>query len=145
MVFISLRTAAKRDRMPVWKRLRAAIGIGVCGVAFVGATSGISLLLNAITDEWFACIAFLLLWGYILVRMILQIIRKHGELTFKGRKDWTVLIFWAAMYGYCLVSLFSLGVLQTVPWYGVLAVLLAAGTVLLSLTGGSFRIEGQTG
>ena len=32
------------------------------------------LLLNSITDEWFACIAFLLLWGFLLVRMLAQII-----------------------------------------------------------------------
>ena len=70
MVFISMKTADKRSRMPVWKQLLAAIGIGVCGVAFVGAASGISLLLNTVTDEWFACIAFELLWCSVLVIII---------------------------------------------------------------------------
>ena len=135
----------ERKEESIGRKILETLGIGLAGVAIVGAASGIALGLNALTDEWFACIAFILLWGFILVRMILQIMKNRGELTFKGKKDWALLVFWAAMYGYCLVSLLSLGVLQTVPWYGVLAVLLAAGTVLLSLTGGSFRIEGQTG
>ena len=130
VVYLTLRSWERKEQS-ISRRIMATIVIGLAGVAIVGAASGIALGLNALTDEWFACIAFILLWGFILVRMILQIVRKHGELTFKGRKDWPLLIFWAAMYGYCLVSLFSLGILQAVPWYAVLAVLLAAGTMLL--------------
>ena len=37
------------------------------------------------------------------------------------------------MYGYCLAALWSLKIPQTVPWYGALSVILAAGTLLLSL------------
>ena len=111
-------------------------------MAIVGAASGIALGLNALTDEWFSCIAFVLLWGFILVKMIIQIAKKRGELTIKGRKDWTVLIFWAAMYGYCLAALFSLGILQAVPWYGILAVVLTVGTLLLGAV--SLKNKGTT-
>lgn len=117
------------------RKILMTIGIGLAGVAIVGAASGIALGLNALTDEWFACIAFILLWGFILVRLIMQVIRERGELTFKGKKDWVLLIFWAAMYGYCLAALFSLGILQAVPCYGVLAMILTAGTLLLGAAG----------
>ena len=113
------------------RKILITIGIGLAGVVIVGAASGVSLLLNSITDEWFACIAFILMWVFILVPMILQIIKKHGELTFRGKKDWTVLVFWAVMYDYCMVSLWSLKILQTVPIYGVFAAVLAVGTLLL--------------
>ena len=49
------------------------------------------------------------------------------------KKDWVQPIFWAAMYGYCLASLWSLGILQAVPWYGLFAVILLVGTLLLCI------------
>ena len=130
VAYLTLRSWERKEESKP-KKILMTIGIGLAGVAIVGAASGVSLLLNSITDEWFACIAFILLWGFILVRMTLQIIKKHGELTFRGEKDWTLLAFWAAMYGYCLISLFSLGILQAVPIYGVFTAALAVGTLLL--------------
>ena len=130
VAYLTLKSWDKNNGS-IGRKALTTIGIGLAGVAIVGAASGIALGLNALTDEWFACIAFLLLWGYILVRLILQIVSKRSELTFKGRKDWTAIIFWAAMYGYCLAALLSLEILQAVPWYGILAVLLTVGTLLL--------------
>ena len=132
VAYLMLRSLEQKEES-IGRKILMTIGIGLAGVAIVGAASGIALGLNALTDEWFACIAFLLLWGFILVRLIMQVIRRRGELTFKGKKDWALMVFWAAMYGYCLVSLFSIGILQAVPWYGTLAVTLAAGTLLLGV------------
>ena len=132
VVLLTLLSRNRKDGSPVRKAL-LTVGIGLAGVAIVGATSGLSLLLNGVTDEWFACIAFLLLWGFLLARMLAQIIGGRSRLTFKGRKDWVLLLFWFAMYGYCLAALWSLKIPQTVPWYGALGVILAAGTLLLSM------------
>lgn len=132
VVLLTLLSRNRKDGSPVRKAL-LTVGIGLAGVAIVGAASGLSLLLNNITDEWFACIAFLLLWGFILARMLAQIIGGRCRLTLKGKKDWVLLLFWAAMYGYCLAALWSLKIPQTVPWYGILGVILAAGTLLLSM------------
>ena len=130
VAYLTLRSWERKEES-IGRKILEILGIGLAGVAIVGAASGIALGLNALTDEWFACIAFILLWGFIFVRLVLQIIKKRCELSFKGRKDWTVLIFWAAMYGYCLVSLLSLGILHAVLWYGIFAVLLTVGTLLL--------------
>ena len=131
VAYLTLKSWDKGNRS-IFQKLLSTIGIGLAGVAIVGAASLIALWLNSVTDEWFSCIAFILLWGFILVRLIMQVIRKRGELFFKGRKDWVLLVFWVAMYGYCLVSLFSLGILQAVPWYGIFAVVLTVGTLWLS-------------
>ena len=130
VAFLTLRSWERKEES-IGRKILITIGIGLAGVAIVGAASGIALGLNALTDEWFACIAFILLWGFILVSLIMQVIRKRGDLALKGKKDWALLVFWAAMYGYCLVSLLSLGVLQAVLWYGIFAVLLTVGTLLL--------------
>lgn len=131
VVLLTLLARNRKEDGTVRKAL-LTVGIGLAGVAIVGAASGLSLLLNGVTDEWFACIAFLLLWGFILARMLTQIIGGRCRLTLKGKKDWVLLLFWAAMYGYCLAALWSLKIPQTVPWYGILGVILAAGTLLLS-------------
>ena len=128
--YLTLRAWDREEERP-GRRILMTIGIGLAGVAIVGAASLIALWLNSVTDEWFACIAFILLWSFILARLIMHVIRKRGVLTLKGSKDWMLLIFWAAMYGYCLTSLWSLGILQTAPWYGLFAVVLSVGTLLL--------------
>ena len=133
MVYISLKTAAKRDRMPVWKQLLAAIGIGVCGVAFVGAASGISLLLNAITDEWFACIAFVLLWSFVLVMIIRRCICAGTSIAPAKNWDVPVLIYWAVMYGFSLAALVHLGIASAVPVYFIFGIIVFSGTMYLAV------------
>ena len=133
MVFISLKTAAKRARMPVWTQLLAAIGIGVCGVAFVGAASGVSLLLNSVTDEWFACIAFVLLWCFVLMMIIRRCICAGNKVTAAKNWDVPVLIYWAAMYGFSLVALIHLGIASAAPVYFIFGIAMCAGTLYLAV------------
>ena len=133
MVFISLKTAVKRGQMPVWKQMLAAIGIGVCGVAFVGAASGISLLLNAVTDEWFACIAFVLLWCFLLMMIIRRCICAGNKVTAAKNWDVPVLIYWAVMYGFSLVVLIHLGIASAVPVYFIFGIVMCTGTLYLAV------------
>ena len=135
MVYISLRTAAKRDRLPVWKQLLAATSIGVCGVAFVGAASGISLLFNAVTDEWFACIAFALLWCFVLVMIIRHCISKGTRIAPIKNWDMPVLIYWTVMYGFSLAALVHLGLTSAVPLYFIFGIAMCAGTLYLAVRG----------
>ena len=130
VVFLTLRSW-NRGADGLRRKVLMTVGTGLAGVAIVSAASLIALWLDSVTDEWFSCIAFILLWSFILARLIFRVFRKRSEFTFAGRTDWPQLIFWAAMYGYCLAALWSLGILQAVPWYGFFAVLLAAGTLLL--------------
>lgn len=135
VVFFSLTMEERKaERTPAQLAL-LTIAVGLGGVAVVGAASGIALFLNSVTDEWFSFIAYLLLWSWITFRLIRHIIQQRNLLSFSGKKDWPLTIFWAAMYGYCLASLWSLRILQTIPLYGIFAVLLTCGTLLLCLVG----------
>ena len=111
----------------------ATLAIGLSGVTFVGIASAASLKLNQLTDEWFAPLAFLALWGFIFVISLRQVVTKKTHLTFKGSKDWTIFIFWAAIYGYCLVALEFLGIFKAVPAYRIFAYFLCLLTLALSL------------
>lgn len=112
------------------------LAIGLAGVAFVGIASAASLKLNELTDEWFAPITFLLLWGFIFVILLCHLVAKKTSLTFKEPKDWTIFIFWAAIYSYCLVALEFLGIFNALPAYRIFAYFLCLLTLALSLTSG---------
>ncbi len=132
MVYISLKTAEKRKRMRLFGRLMSAVGISLCGIAFVGLASGISLFLNGVSDEWFACIAFSAVWSYVLLFVILCRFGPGSKVLF-GKIDLPVLVYWLAMYGYSLAALVHLGIAAAVPLYFLFGLLSGAGTIFLAL------------
>lgn len=136
MVYISLKTAEKRRRMPVWKQLFAAIGIGICGVLFVGAASGISLMLNTVTDEWFAFIAFILMWLFVLIMIIIRSVSLENHISPAKNWDVPVLIYWIAMYGYSIAALIHLGISSAMPVYFIFGIMMGAGTLYLAVVNG---------
>ena len=133
MVFISLKTAEKRSKMSFGKQILAAIGIGICGVIFVGAASGISLLLNALTDEWFACIVFILLWCYVLATIVRRCISVRIRISPAKSMDIPVLIYWIAIYGFSIAAMIRLGIAAAVPVYFIFGLLMCAGTLFLDI------------
>jgi hypothetical protein len=132
LVYMSLIQERKKQGSVIF-RFFTAIIIGLVGVGIVGILSALSLLLDKFTDERFSFLAFLSIWFYILVKVLFWIIKNKGSLSFKGKKDWTLFVFWAAIYCYCLVALWTLGIVQAAPLYGVFAVFLGVLTLALSL------------
>lgn len=133
MIWISLRTEKKREQLPWWKQLLASVGIGFVGVAFVGAASGLSLLLNSITDEWFACIAFVILWTVVLIAVIRVVVKKRLRLQRPAEWDVPLLIYWLAMYGFCFAALIYLGIAAEKPFYFTAGILFGLGTLALGM------------
>ena len=133
MILISLRTEKKREQLPWWKQLLAAVGIGFAGVVFVGAASGLSLLLNSITDEWFACIAFVILWTAVLIAIVRAVAKDKLRMQKSVEWDVPVLIYWLAMYGFCIVALLHLGIAAERPVYFIAGILLGIITLTLGI------------
>ena len=134
VIWISLRTEEKRRAQPVWKQFLAAVGIGAAGVAFVGAASGLSLLLNSITDEWFACIAFVTVWILVLIIIIRAVMRNKLRPQRPAEWDKPLLIYWLAMYAFCIAALAHLGIAAEKPLYFISGLLLGAGTLTIGAT-----------
>ena len=131
IVYMTLRSwkRDKSNRVNVVKSL--LIGLG--GVAFVGICSYISLYLNKITDEWFSFIAFLMIWIFVLVKLISTIISNRKNIFISLKKDWTIIIFWFAIYAYCIAGLVKIGIIQSIPIYGLFAVILFVMTMVLTV------------
>ena len=108
------------------------VAIGAIIVSAVGSLA--SLGLNAITDDWFACIAFLLLWLAVAVLIIRQAIKIGLRPLCPKKWDVPMLIFWLAMYGYCLIALGYLGLIAVLPWLFVVGILFTAATVYIAIS-----------
>lgn len=132
VVYFFLKAEEKADKRSIGKLILQTLLIGLGGVAVVGAASGLSLFLNDMTDEWFACVAYLFLWTLILCGMIIHAVRNKLSFGISIKQNWTTLVFWGAIYGYCLVALWRLGIIQTLPVYGVFALCVTVFTLLLS-------------
>ncbi len=132
IVYMTLRSWEKyknNKRINVLRSLLTGLG----GVAFVGICSYISLFLNEITDEWFAFVAFVTLWIFVLIKLVLSLINQRKHIIISQKMDWTIIIFWFAMYAYCIAGLFKLGIMQELPLYGVFVILLFVMTMFLTL------------
>lgn len=123
---------AKENKIS-FKKLFRALRIGFYAVMIVGLASIATLYLNQLTKDWFAFIAFLILWFYIFFALVQKLRQHMNEIEFKGNIDWTLCLYWIAMYGYCLLGLWNLGLFHTYPMYGIFALFLALGTLCLCL------------
>ena len=102
-------------------------------MAFVGAASGISLLLNSITDEWFACIAFVVLWMTVLIAIVRSVVKNRLRFQHPVEWDLPMLIYWLTMYGFCIAALINLGIAAEKPVYFTAGFILGLGTFALGI------------
>ena len=128
VAWMSLKDRERGDDRPWWKHLLASVLIALAGIAFVGACSGISLGLNAVTDEWFAFFAFALVWLFVLVRVILRYMRG-----LQGKREPLAAIFFTAMYAYCFAATIFLRLVARHFWLLILGILLLGITERLGL------------
>ena len=129
VVWLTLR---KRERVAEtdWKRqMKQMLLIALLAILVTAVGSLIALGMNLLTDDWFACIAFVLLWSVLMA----MIVRHCVSLRLRpGKPDAPMLIFWAAMYGYCLTALCALGIHAAAPWFMIVGILFAAGTLYIA-------------
>lgn len=131
IVYMTLKSWEKNGESNV--NVLKSLLIGVGGVLFVGIASTVALFLNKITDEWFSSIAFVLLWLFIFVKLIMTLIEKREKIILKSKKDPSLLIFWFSMYAYCIAALFKLKIFAALPLYGIFAFILFVLTMALVL------------
>lgn len=108
------------------------VAIGAIIVTAVGSLA--SLGLNAVTDDWFACIAFSVLWLTVAVLVVRQSIRIKLHPLSPKRWDIPMLIFWLAMYAYCVAALGYLGMIAVVPWLFIMGLIFTFATLYVDVS-----------
>jgi hypothetical protein len=48
--------------------------------------------------------------------------------------DFPMLVFWLAMYGYCLIALGALGLITELPWFFIIGLIFTFGTLLIGIS-----------
>lgn len=132
---VVLLTLRKRARIAEtdWKRQTLhMVLIALYAIGITAAGSLAALALNALTDDWFACIAFLLLWLFMAGAMLRRSISLPLKLLPLKQQPWPMLLFWAAMYGYCLAALVSLGIHAARPLFMAAGVIFALATLYVA-------------
>ena len=130
---VVLLTLLKNKHIPeksLKKQTLYMVLIALGAILVTAAGSLLALWLNSITNDWFACIAFMLIWLTTLIAIIVQTHKKKLKIApFKTRAI-SQFIFWTAMYGYCIVAAFSLELHKSCPWLLVFGFLSAIVTLL---------------
>ncbi|EGS31182.1 putative membrane protein [Peptoniphilus sp. oral taxon 375 str. F0436] len=132
IVYMTLKSWEK-DGDKTRLNLARSICIGLGGVVFVGFCSLISLFLNKISHEWFAFVAFLGLWSLVFINFLAKLLGQRKRINLTRKIDWPVLVFWLAIYGYCICGLVKLGIMRALPIYGAFALFLCILTLVLAL------------
>ncbi|MBQ9083151.1 MAG: DUF422 domain-containing protein [Clostridia bacterium] len=134
---VVLLTQLKNERVKPHESGKQTVGmllIALGAIVVTAAGSLAALGLNALTDDWFSCIAFVLLWGYMVVAIVRQAVRQ--KLRPAPLKKWNVatVIFWLAMYAYCIIAVAVLGLAQELPWFLAMGLLFAGATMYASVS-----------
>ena len=108
------------------------IAIGAIIVTAVGSLAALGL--NAITDDWFSCVTFSLLWMVLAVLIVRQAIKIKLKPLEVKKWDVPMLVFWLAMYGYCLIALGSLGLIAELPWFFIMGLAFTLGTIYVGVS-----------
>ena len=118
------------------KQAIAMVLIALGAIVVTGIGSLAALGLNALTDDWFACIAFSLLWLFMAVKMVRQMFHQRLQPQALGQWNFPMMIFWMAMYGYCLIAIFALGLAAELPWFVAMGVVFTGVTTYVAVSEG---------
>lgn len=107
--------------------------IALGGVVISSIGSLAALFLNSITNDWFACIAFQLIWISLASIMAVRCIRSRIRIASVREWDIPMFVSWLALYTYCIAAIIRLGLDQSQPWFLILGFIFALTTLFMSV------------
>ena len=133
VAWLTLRKREKYGERDWKKQALHMFLIALKAIGVTAAGSLIALGLNALTNDWFSCIAFSLLWTVSAVIMVRRCIALRMRPDKPEYWSWPMLIFWVAMYIYCLAALFALGIAVAAPWFIIVGIVFTFATLYISI------------
>ena len=133
---VVLLTLLKNKHIPEKNIKKQALYMFLIALGAVLVTTTGSLLalwLNAITNDWFACLAFIAIWITTLIAIVMQVFKLKLKLAPFTIWPFTHMLFWGAMYGYCIVAAFSLELHKSCPWLLIFGFLSAITTLISTI------------
>ena len=135
VVWLTLRKRERVDERDWSRQAKYMVVIALQAIGVTTAGSLVALGLNLVTDDWFACAAFCVLWASMALMMLQRCIALRLAPSRKSLGvNAAVAVFWAAMYAYCLAALIWLGIAQAAPWFAAVGILFAGTTLYAGLS-----------
>ena len=117
----------KNKKTNVKQNLQSAVIIALKALIVTSIGSLAALGLNALSDDWFSCLAFVSVWIYLAMKMVHR--ASSMKLSKINKWDWMSLIFYLAMYIYNIIALISL---QIPLWYILFCIICMGFTMWLA-------------
>lgn len=116
------------------KQTLGMVLIALVAIIVTAVGSLTALGLNILTNDWFACTAFTLLWVFMVVDITIQAFRR-GLLPMKPKYwDLSITLFWLAMYVYCLVAIINLGFAKDLSWFFIIGLIFMISTIYVAIS-----------
>ncbi len=134
VVLLTLIKNEKVRETDFGKQALSMVLIALGAICITSTESLIALGLNRLTDDWFTCGAFILLWLLLAAQIIRQSIGQ--KLRLAPAREWNIpmAIFWNAMYIFCIAAIAALNLHQGVPLLMIAGFLFYLYTLYLSLS-----------
>ena len=132
ITWLALKDGEKGDNRTIGNHALAAVFNALAGIVFVGIMSLLSLWLNTLTDEWFSCIGFILIWAALAILLAIRFFNKRH---YVQKREILSVVFFASMYVYCFAALFHLGIFKEAPWFLFFGLVLFLFTAFLGISG----------
>ena len=129
VVFLTLKVREKVKERDYAKQTGCMFLVALGGILVTAAGSLAALLLNAVTDSWFACIAFLVLWCTVMIIIVKRAVELRMTRVSVNAGRVQMLLFWSALYLYCLAGIIYLGIHTTHLWFLILGIAFMIGTL----------------
>ena len=131
-VVLLTQLKCKKVKPTEWVGQTLGMFLAAVGAIILTAVGSLaSLGLNALTDDWFACVAFSVLWAVLAALITRRAIKIKLRPSAPEKWDIPMLIFWLAMYGYCIAASVYLGLASLLPWFFIMGIAFTAGTLYI--------------
>ena len=132
VVWLTLRKREKIGERDWRKQTIHMFLISLIAIGITAAGSLAALLLNYITNDWFACIAFCGIWISLVAMIAVRCAKIRLRPSIRDITDWPMVIFWGAMYAYCLIAICWL---EIPDWFMAIGIIFTAATLYISISG----------
>ena len=131
VVYLTLKKNERVRERDFKKQVPAMFLIALAAIVVTAVGSLLALLLNLLTDDWFACIAFSVLWLTLIGVVAVHMGKSRPGFVKFGAWDPTILVFWTAMYAYCLAAMVHLELHKLCPVFFLFGIVFMLATMLL--------------
>lgn len=133
VVWLTLNKREKVKEKDFKKQFKEMFLIAFKAILVTIIGSLLALGLNMVTNDWFSCITFIILWSSLIIMIIYNTLKKRMKIDKISKWNIPMLIFWSAMYIYCISAIIHLKIYIEECWFLVMGITFTLFTIYISI------------